>query len=301
MVTKLGIHITPAPEAYASVEVSVPNEADLVPLVGILSDLRRRSIILNAPSVANIFRLALTSENPDVRAKIIPYMKPNSCVPYSVLEEIRREQSWGFWKAYFSLHGSVEMLPALQRTVRRALAAIPGTQIESREFPGSPGKSMRAEEMESHILPQTGVPTTTPLSIIHTRQQEGGHIDYSPIIPPSGAEVFDWYLLAKQRIQDANFDYFADFYIFPRHVVAIELMIFALVEEERARELLRTLVRDGAERGYMAYRTHVDFMDVVADTKDFNEGAFGRFVDRLKGMLDPNAVLGGGKSGIWNR
>jgi hypothetical protein len=66
IVTKLGIHITPAPEAYATVKVCVPREEDLIPLVGTLSGLMRRLIILNSPSIANIFRLALTAPIPEV-------------------------------------------------------------------------------------------------------------------------------------------------------------------------------------------------------------------------------------------
>ncbi|RJE23136.1 hypothetical protein PHISCL_04537 [Aspergillus sclerotialis] len=301
VVTKLGIHITPAPEAYASLEVVARNEKDLAPLVSILSDLQRRSVILTSVSVANIFRLALTDKNPEVQAKIAPYMKPDSCVPYSVLENIHREYDIGFWKAYFSLYGSVEMLPALLETVRRVLYdTIPDARIEAKEVPGEKGKHLRASDMKHDIIPLSGVPTLSPLSIINTRQEPGGHIDVSPVIPPSGAELFDWYLVAKQRIQDANFDYFVDFYIFPRHVIAIQLVIYALSEEERVRELCDRLLRDAAERGYMEYRAHVDYMDRVAGTRDFNGGIFGRFVSRLKGLLDPNAILGGGKSGIWS-
>jgi hypothetical protein len=50
VVTKLGIQMTPAPEAYATLEVDVPNEEDLPALIGTISDLMRRSIILNSPS-----------------------------------------------------------------------------------------------------------------------------------------------------------------------------------------------------------------------------------------------------------
>ncbi|PYH49313.1 FAD-binding oxidoreductase [Aspergillus saccharolyticus JOP 1030-1] len=120
VVTKIGMHITPAPEAYATVEVSIPQESDLVPLVGSLSDLMRRSVILNSPSIANIFRIALTSQNPEVLAEMKKYINPGSCVPYSALEEIRTRQGWGFWKAYFSLYPPVEVLPGLLKTIQRA-------------------------------------------------------------------------------------------------------------------------------------------------------------------------------------
>jgi len=301
IVTKIGIHITPAPEAYATVDVSVPREEDLIPLVGILSDLMRRSIILNSPSIANIFRIALTSPVPEVQAKLAEYMKPGSYVPYDVLEEIRLQYGWGFWKAYFSLYGSVEMLPALKKTVERAFSSISGVKINWREFPGSPGKTLTAAEIGEEEIPHSGIPTLAPLGLVDTRGTKGGaHIDYSPIIPPSGRELYDWYLTAKQRTIDARFDLFADFHVYPRYVVGIELVIYSIDEEERALALYKHLMEDGAKQGYMAYRTHVKFMDDTAAKQGFNDFAFSRFTGLLKDTLDPNGVLSPGKSGIWN-
>ncbi|KFZ25390.1 hypothetical protein V502_00126 [Pseudogymnoascus sp. VKM F-4520 (FW-2644)] len=302
VVTKLGIHITPAPEAYATVEVSVPREEDLVPLIGTLSDLMRRSIVLNSPSIANTFRIALTSKVPEVHARLAQYMKPGSCVPYSVLEEIRTQQNWGFWKAYFSLYGSVEMLPALLKTIQRAFSTIPGVRVEWREFPGSPGRSITTAEIKEEEIPHSGIPTLAPLGVVDSRQQQGGgHICFSPIIPPSGQELYDWYLTAKQRTIDARFDFFADFHVYPRYVIAIELVIYTLDEEARIHQLYRDLLHDGAEQGYMEYRTHVSYMDDVAAKLDFNHSAFMRLASLIKDTLDPNGILSPGKSGIWNR
>ncbi|KAL4751357.1 hypothetical protein BDW72DRAFT_212813 [Aspergillus terricola var. indicus] len=285
VVTKIGIHITPAPEAYATFTVSVSREEDLVPLVGVLSDLMRRSVILNSPSIANIFRIALLSQAPEVQAKLAQHMKPNSHVPYLVLEEIRRQQGWGFWKAYFSLHGSMEMLPALLSTVQRAFSVIPGVQIQWREFPGNPGRTINAAEIGSEEIPHSGISTLSPLDLINSRAEpDGGHIDYSPILPPSGRELYHWYLTAKRRTVDANFDFFADFHVYPRYVVAIEL----------------TLARDGAEQGYIAYRTHVSHMDNLAGGLDFNGHAFSKVTSVLKDLFDPNGILSPGKSGICN-
>jgi 4-cresol dehydrogenase (hydroxylating) len=229
-------------------------------------------------------------------------MKPSSHVPYPVLEEIRESQDWGFWKAFFSLYGSVEMLPALQQTIQRTFSTIPGVQISWREFPGSPGQAITASEIKEEEVPHSGIPTLAPLGIIDSRSEKGGgHVDFSPIIPPSGRELYEWYLTAKQRTIDAKFDFFADFHVYPRYVVGIELVIYTLGEEERVHELCGNLLRDGRELGYMEYRTHVRYMDQVAAKLDFNGSAFGRFTRLLKNTLDPNGVLSPGKSGIWNR
>jgi hypothetical protein len=261
----------------------------------------RRSIILNAPSIANIFRIALTSPVPEVQVKLAEYMKSGSHVPYDVLEEIRLQHGWGFWKAYFSLYGSVEMLPALKKTVERTFSSISGVKINWREFPGSPGRTITAAEIGDEEIPHSGIPTLAPLGLMDTRGAKGGaHIDYSPVIPPSGRELYDWYLTAKQRNIDARFDFFADFHVYPRYVVAIDLVIYAIDEEERVLALYKHLMEDGAKQGLLVYRTHVRFMDDTAAKQDFNHSAFSRFTGLLKDTLDPNGILSPGKSGIWN-
>ncbi|RAH81585.1 FAD-linked oxidase-like protein [Aspergillus japonicus CBS 114.51] len=288
VVTKIGMHITPAPEAYATVEVSVPQESDLVPLVGILSDLMRRSVILNSPSIANIFRIALTSQNPEVLAEMKKYMNPGSCVPYSALEEIRTRQGWGFWKAYFSLYAPVEVLPGLLKTIQRAFSVIPGATV------------INSDEVGFEEVPHSGIPTLAPLESLNSRQQGSGHVCFSPILPPSGRELYDWYLTAKQRTIDAQFDFFADFHVYPRYVLAIELVVYAPHEEQSMDRLFRHLLQDAAAQGYTEYRTHVEYMDEVASHFDFNGGALRRFTTLLKDTLDPVGVLSPGKSGIWN-
>jgi FAD/FMN-containing dehydrogenase len=299
IVTKLGIQMIPAPEAYATVEVEVPKESDLVPLVGISSDLMRRSVILNSPSIANLFRIALTSRVPEVQQRLQGYMKPNSCVPSDVLEEIRAEQKWGFWRAYFSLYSQVEMLPGLLQATQRAFSSIPGATIKWRKFDGAPGEPLTTALIKEEEIPHSGIPTLAPLAILDSRQRPGSHIDYSPLFPPSGRELYEWYLKAKQQTIDAKFDFFADFHVFPRHVIGIELVIYTADEAQEVDQLMRHVLHGAAEMGYTAYRTHVDYMDEVASHFNFNGGALRRFTTMLKNFLDPNGILSPGKSGIW--
>ncbi|KKY26461.1 putative fad binding domain containing protein [Phaeomoniella chlamydospora] len=300
IVTKLGIHMTPAPEAYAYCEVSVKEEKDLVPLIGTISDLIRRRIIGNSASISNIFRQALVSENPRVLEKLGPHLGIDKHVAYEVLEKIRAKEGWGFWKAHFALYGSIESVEGQIRTVRRALAPIENVQLVTRGTFGSKGSYLKATAVGPEEVPHAGVPSMAPLTMTEHRGPGSGHLSFSPIIPPSGREVYDWYLTAKERTEAANFDFFADFHVFGRHVLAIELFTFAHSEQDRAYKLFEQLAEDGAKQGYSEYRTHVDFMDKVASHFDFNERALQRFTTAIKDVVDPNGIISPGKSGIWN-
>jgi 4-cresol dehydrogenase (hydroxylating) len=61
----------------------------------------------------------------------------------------------------------------------------------------------------------------------------------------------------------------------------------------------RALVADARGQGYGEYRTHLDYMDLVASTFDFNDHALLRLNEKVKNALDPNGVIAPGKSGIW--
>ena len=51
--------------------------------------------------------------------------------------------------------------------------------------------------------------------------------------------------------------------------------------------------------GYGEYRTHLSYMDDVAESYDFNRHALRRLNERVKDALDPNGVIAPGRNGIW--
>lgn len=93
MVTKIGIHCTPAPEAFVKCEVGVPREEDLVPLVGISTDLLRRRILTNSPGIGNIVCLVMAAAgDPIVGPRIAPYAG-KAAMPDHILKEIQDRKS----------------------------------------------------------------------------------------------------------------------------------------------------------------------------------------------------------------
>ena len=67
----------------------------------------------------------------------------------------------------------------------------------------------------------------------------------------------------------------------------------------RGDAMFRALVADASAHKYGEYRTHIEYMDLVADSYDFNDHALRRLNERVKDALDPNGIVAPGKSGIW--
>jgi 3'-phosphoadenosine 5'-phosphosulfate sulfotransferase (PAPS reductase)/FAD synthetase len=64
-------------------------------------------------------------------------------------------------------------------------------------------------------------------------------------------------------------------------------------------QFFRALLSDASVQRYGEYRAHIEYMDLIAQSYDFNNGALWRLNDRLKTALDPNGIVAPGKSGIW--
>ena len=61
----------------------------------------------------------------------------------------------------------------------------------------------------------------------------------------------------------------------------------------------RRWVQLAGERGWGEYRTAPTFMDDVADTYSFNDGALRRLHETLKDAVDPKGILSAGRYGVW--
>lgn len=280
--------------------MKVPKVEDLVPLVGTLTDLQRRRLIQNFPAISGVMQQALLCVDRDVQEELAHYNKVGSAVPDHVLDDWRERKNWGSWQANFALYGPPAVVEVVLKVIETEFSKVQGATLRHSKYVARPGQVLEPDETGEDLLPQNGVPSVKGLGILDIREPGGGHAAFSPLIPPSGRELYQWYLGAAELTRKRGLNFLADFHVYPRYVIAINLVMFGPTERKQMAALEYDLFHHAKSLGLLEYRTHIDYMSHVAKYQDFNQGAFSRLTTRLKDALDPKGVLSPGKSGIWN-
>jgi 4-cresol dehydrogenase (hydroxylating) len=213
-------------------------------------------------------------------------------MPDDVLRQVLNKFNLGWWGIALRLYGYDEVNEAHARIIKDAFA-----KYTKQEF--QVVKWHRGDPIENS---GAGVPSTNALQIVNWRGGRGGHIGFSPVLPPTSEHVLKQFHSTKKRYEEIGIDYYGSFTLLDRHTTNVNMMIYdrddaAMTAKVRA--LFKVLVADAAKEGYSEYRTHLTFMDDVAHTFDFNNHALLRLNETVKDALDPNGILAPGKQGIW--
>lgn len=297
VVTKVGLWLMPWPDVYISGDVTVEREEDLPQLIDTLTDLRRQDVIQNNALCGNVVRAAT------MRGSKADFYDGEGSIPDERLEEMRQEFGIGQWNARFAIYGDKGLAERRLEIIRERFDGLEGVEIKARLYEGAEGQAVAYEDItEIDRTQMAGVPTLKPLSTVGWAAGNGGHIDAAPIIPARGHEVYEFYQEAKRLYREYGFDLYIGYHLYPRHMVHVTMIFFENDNEEmlaRARELYGRLLDAARRRGYAPYRSHVDYMDRIAEGFDFNNHAARRLQERLKDALDPNGVISPGKQGVW--
>ena len=290
VVTKMGVWLMPAPQAYLLGEVQVPNEADLAALVDALRVLQLGGTIRNHAAIEGAIRRA---------AGIAPrsrWFDGEGPMPESAVSVMQRDLGIGRWNLHFGLYGAPDVIDAERRVVERAFAAVPGARIAATRYAAGDEPRGGADRNLA------GIPTMSAFRMLDWRGGMGAHVDFSPLCPADGRDALRQYTLVKTRAAEYGFDYYGGFTAGGRYLHHIFAAIFARErreDAERAGDLLRALMSDARAAGYGVYRSHLLYMDYAAAQYSFNDGALLRLAETLKDALYPQGVLSPGKQGVW--
>jgi 4-cresol dehydrogenase (hydroxylating) len=150
--------------------------------------------------------------------------------------------------------------------------------------------------------PFSGVPVSFPLANANWHGGRGGHVGYSPVLPAKGDLAMDQFRRTHALYEKYGMDYHASFAFGERSITNVNQLLFDRDNPAmmgRVDAMFRELVQDARAKNYGEYRTHIEYMDLVASTYDYGNGALRRLNEKVKDALDPNGVVAPGKSGIW--
>ena len=287
IVTKANMWLMDEPESLMGMDVEFDRPEDLKAMVDTIGPLRRERVLQQSPSIGNWLRAAAVATTRDEWTD-----KPGA-LEDSVIDAIRKRFGLGWWGVSLRLYGREEVNKAAYAILEKAMNDIGPMAIR-------PTTWVKGQPME--YSGWTGTPITFPMQNANWYGGRGGHIGFSPIIPQNGTAALEQFQRTYARYKEYGMDYQGSFAFGERHLTNVNAMLFNKDDPEMMAKVdpfFRQLVADAKEQGYGEYRTHLDYMDHVAQTYDWGGGALAKLNQKVKDVLDPNGILAPGKSGIW--
>ena len=288
VVVNAGMWLMPEPEATLSLNMEIPKAEDIEWVVDTLGPLRTAGVLRQVCSVRNYMRAAtLNSQRSEW------YTGPGA-MPESVIQAIQARYKVGWWNVSLRLYGLPEVNEAHARLIQDRFSAHTDQKFQI----------TRWRQGEPYAGSGRGEPTTASMQTLNWAGGRGSHVAFSPNMPLNGKLAREQFERTRARMTEFGFDYYGSMYIWDRSLTVVGSIYFDRDDEAmvaRLKALFTALIADSKKYGYGEYRTHVDFMDEVAASFDFNNHALMRMNQSLKAALDPNGIIAPGKQGIWPR
>ncbi len=295
IVTKMGKWLTPRPEVYVPVEVHADRDDDLEAIIDTIRPLLLDGTVGNVPLLGSMMgAAAMTRPRKDWHDGPGP-------IPAAVRAQVMNELGMGYWNLRLALYGPEAVVDAQLARVAAAFArGVPGARLTARKIAGT---AVSAGTVTTHPeRVQAGIPGLALLDSLQWWGGIGGHLDFSPVAPLTGAHARALTNMLRPEVEAAGLDFWPGVIMTPRSCYFVCPILYDTTNEAQvkaAHDVYRRLVAKTGQAGYGLYRGHISFMDDIAAQYDFNDRAMLRLYQTLKDALDPDGILSPGKQGIW--
>lgn len=294
IVTKMGYWLMPKPEVYMPLWLKLWDDSQLPAVIDALRELMLDGTIDMRPQLSNTLIMAsmLTT-----RAE---WYDGAGQMPEEIINKIAKELGLGRWMMRFALYGDEAVVDHNYAKLRARFLEIPTVEII--------GAKYGADEWETLPNPHEQVMIGVPNNDLYKMAswsggEEGGHVDFSPVIPLTSRHAAEAQKLMTEMCAEAGLDYLGGMLpINGRSTTFINVIPFDTKnpeQVEKAYSAAKAMVAKAGKMGYGEYRAHLSFMDLASDQFGFNNHAQKRFNENIKDTLDPNGIIAPGKSGIW--
>ena len=303
IVTKMGFHLLPAPEAYQASVVTVPKRNDIVPLVDIINELEHQGLI-GMPNYGS--PLGGFGPPPPDLAELLRKPGGPSAQDFDAYAQQRNR---GSWNCQMQFYGSPKVIAAhLEHAKDRFTATVPGVTFQDGELLTFPITQEQADRSHKVAI---GIPNMAIFSIGARTQlnpsPSDGHLWFSPIIPKTGEAVLEAQRVFMDAFGKLGIPSMVSPFTMPAtwmfrafiFIMAFPISRTNVEQNKKTREAFRQLVKVAAEHGWGEYRTAPTFQDDVMAAYWYNNNALLRLHETIKDAVDPNGILAAGRSGIW--
>jgi 4-cresol dehydrogenase (hydroxylating) flavoprotein subunit len=288
IVVRMGVWLQPMPEAYQTLVLTVEKDAQLEAAIDTLSGLMLDGTVRGVPCF-----YPAPSHVTVLADEMMPIREWNE----ESIEEFGRECGFGRWAVRVALWEDRNVLDLKAAKIEKVWTQIPGATVrKGRVY--TPEEFDQIENGTEKV--QAGIPT---LQLMEQIPDFIGHVGFSPVVPLVGSEIrhvmtqMETRAFAMGRAPGIGI-----LCINGRSAAVVASFFFDRGDATQGREVfdvVKELVKDLGAQGYGEYRAHLDFMDVAADQFSFNDGAYRRFVQKIKDAVDPKGVISPGRHGIW--
>jgi 4-cresol dehydrogenase (hydroxylating) len=303
IVTKMGFHLLPAPEAHLTGSVTVPKRNDIIPLVDGCNKLEHAGVV-GMPGYGSPLGGFGAASDPQLAALLAKEGGPS----IAALEEYGARNNRGFFSLNLQFYGGAKVVQAQWEYAKEVFAGIPGVKFQDGDlikFPATPQQLDRARKVALGI-PNLSQFTIGARSALNPSPTDG-HLWFSPIIPKTGEAILEAQDVFMKAFRDMGVpSMISPFsgpatWMFRAFIMIMAFPIYRdnVVQNKKNRALFQHLIQVAADHGWGEYRTPPAFQQQVTDAYSFNNHALRRLTETLKDAVDPNGIISAGRYGIW--